>query len=101
MLLRQIGFVVSLLFFLTPVFASQCPPADKVRNCRNGECNFQQLSGWSGIVYYTDQGKAFEFQKERVENTGHGREISCFYSYLDPDTNRLMPPALVLHTIIN
>lgn len=101
MILRQIGFVVGILLCFTPVFASQCPPAEKVRYCRNGECGFQNLAGWREIVYYTDNGKDFLFQKERIEETDQGKEINCFYSYFDPDTHRMMPPALVLRTMID
>lgn len=94
MLLRQIGLVLSTFIFLTPAFATQCPPADKVRNCHNDDCYFQTLAGWSGTIFYTDKGKPFLFQKERVD----GREISCYYSYLEPETHKFMPPALVLRS---
>jgi len=101
-MLRQIGLAISILMFLTPVLAYQCPPADKVRSCSSGgSCSFQQIAGWREIVYFTDNGKAFSFQKERIDDTDHGREINCFYSYFDPDTHRMMPPALVLRSTIN
>lgn len=95
MLLRQIGLALATLIFLTPAFSNQCPPADKVRNCHNGTCSFQSLVGWSGTIFYTDKEKPFLFQKERVE----GREIRCYYSYLEPETHKLMPPALMLKSI--
>lgn len=101
MFLRQIGLTLATFMFLTPVFANQCPPAEKVMDCRNGECNLQRVSGWSAIVYFTDRGKSFAFQKQRIDQTERGREINCFYTYLDPDTHRLMPPALVLTSMIN
>jgi hypothetical protein len=100
-MLRHIGFALTLLFFITPVFANHCPPADKVRSCSGGSCSFQRLAGWDEIVYYTDKNKPFTFQKERIDNTDQGRELSCFYSYYEEDTHRLMPPALLLRTTIN
>ncbi|HSW93487.1 MAG TPA: hypothetical protein VLJ15_03935 [Gammaproteobacteria bacterium] len=101
MSLRQIGLALLSFMLFTPVFATQCPPAEKVMDCRGGECNLQRLSGWSAIIYFTDKGKSFAFQKERIDNTERGREINCFYTYLDPDTHRLMPPAIVLRSIVN
>lgn len=93
MLLRQIGFAFVLFFFLSPTFANQCPPAEKVAS--------SHIRGWSEMIYYTDKEKSLAFQKELVENTGNGRELRCFYSYFDPDTHRMMPPALVLRSMIN
>ncbi len=97
MLLRQIGFTFALCLFFSSVFANQCPPVERVANCSGGDCYFQRVAGWSEIVYYTDKGKSLAFQKQRVS----GGEINCFYSYLDPDTHRLMPPAIVLTGSIN
>lgn len=93
MLLRQIGFALISFVLLTPAFANQCPSPEKIGN--------SQLRGWSEMLYYTDKEKTLAFQKELVENTGNGRELRCYYSYFDPDTHRMMPPALVLRTIIN
>ncbi|HSW69552.1 MAG TPA: hypothetical protein VLI69_05315 [Gammaproteobacteria bacterium] len=93
MRLYQIGFLLSVFVFLTPVFANECPPVEKVSN-------FQRISGWSEKVFYTDQGKSLAFDLMRVEKTAHGRQISCYYSYFDPEMNKLMPPALMLRTVI-
>ena len=95
MLFRRIGCVLVSLIFLTPVFAKECPPADQVISCSGGGCTFQRLAGWSETVFFTDQGKPFLFQKKRID----GREIRCYYSYLESDTHRLMPPALMLRSI--
>ncbi len=93
---NQIGLALTVFVFLTPAFAIECPPAEKVLNCRGDNCSFQQLPGWNGTVFFTDQGKPFSFQTARIENTEHGKKISCYYTYFDPDTHKLMPPALVL-----
>lgn len=93
MLLRQIGFALTSLFLLTPTFANQCPAPEKVAN--------SQISGWSEIIYYTDNNKPLAFQKELVEDTDRGRELRCYYSYFSEANHRMMPPALILRTIIN
>ncbi len=91
MLLRQIGFALAFLLFLTPVYAYECPSADHIGS----------ISGWLKTVYYTDSGKNLSFLKKRVENTDRGRELICVYSYFNPDNNRMMPPAMVLRSVIN
>ena len=96
----RIAFTLTAFFLLTPTYANQCPTADEVRHCHGNECSFQRISGWSTQVFYTDQGKPFSFQKMRVENMGRGKKISCFYTYINPDDNHMMPPALVLRTMI-
>ncbi len=93
MLLRQIGFALTCLMLATSSFANQCPSPEKVEN--------SQIRGWSEILYYTDKDKPLAFQKELVEATDRGRELRCYYSYYNPDTNRMMPPALILRTIID
>jgi len=101
MRLFRIAFALTFLVFVSSVFASKCPTADQVRNCHGDDCTFQRIAGWSEQVFYTDQGKPFSFQREKVESTEHGTQISCYYSYVSPKTNRSMPPALKLTTIVN
>ncbi len=96
----RIGLTLAAFFLLTPSFANQCPTADEVRHCSGNSCSFQRIAGWSTQVFYTDQGKPFSFQKVRVENTGRGKKISCYYSYVEPESQHMMPPALVLRTVI-
>ncbi len=91
MSLRQIGFVLALLFVITPVFAFECPSADRIGS----------VSGWLKTVYYTDSGRTLSFMKKQVASTERGKELICVYSYFNTDNNRMMPPALVLRSIIN
>ncbi|MEO8400319.1 MAG: hypothetical protein ABI597_00810 [Gammaproteobacteria bacterium] len=101
MRLYRIGFALASLFLATPIFATQCPSAEQVRSCHGGECTFQQISGWNEKIFYTDQGKPFVLHTSDVENTSRGKKISCYYTYLNPQTHRSMPLALVLKTIVN
>jgi hypothetical protein len=101
MRLFRIGFMLALITFVTPLFASQCPSADEVRSCKGGQCNFQRLAGWSLSIYYSDQEKPFIFQKEQLKHTEDGNELSCFYTYVVPETHKEMPHALALRKMVS
>ncbi len=101
MRLRQTGLVLICLAFFTQAFAETCPAADQVRTCHGNDCVINQFPGWSLQVYYMDQGKKFTFQKSKVIATAHGKRLNCLYTYIIPETNKLMPPALVLRKSID
>ena len=101
MQLRQTGLALMLLAFFTPAFADSCPAADQVRTCHGSECVINQFPGWSLQVYYMDQNKKFTFQKSKVVATKHGKRLNCLYTYIIPETNTFMPPALVLRKSID
>jgi hypothetical protein len=100
MKLYRIGFVLAALSFLSPAFASVCPTADAARHCSGDQCVYPQFPGWSRNAFYMDQGKPFTFLKVSTQNTERGKEISCYYTYLNPETHQEMPPALMLRTVI-
>lgn len=98
----QTGFVFAIFALVSPLYAaSQCPSADQVRNCSGAACSYQQVSGWSESIFYSDHGKPFEFQKQVVKNLSDGRQLNCYYHYIDPTNNESMPPALVLRKMIS
>jgi hypothetical protein len=101
MRLYRIGFALAMFSFLSPVFANNCPSADTVRQCNGDQCAYQRFPGWSNNIYYMDKGKPFAFKSVKTTDTSQGTQVSCYYTYLDPDTHEQMPTAVMLRTFIN